>query len=718
MLKWIKPLIMSVTVFFCFALSAADTAVHFYFDLIANLASDVNKIDSFKYSLGNEMIDSGLFTHPMGLSAARILYHFQGAPISIKSDGGFVKNGVAIATIENALVYQLLEEGIETKNKLILGAVRHKLIDTFYHSGWANLFGHMEGGHRPDMPYEELYKAQRCFQAIMELTFLLRDITDGPVETTNMRKIVSSLSENMLKNFYDISGTSNIDNLVKYLRTKPGVYAELLWQVKSIKYAFGTIVENTEQYKELAFEELFKDLKISEIIKIEKNEYIQVRALFSDLKKRVDFTVQDSFRVAVFRLYQSLLLGEGDEKTHDTVFPEVLKEKLNLEKLNNFNGIEGLRAAVEHRTESRYAALKTLVANIYDLKSAMGGAWKKQNQFTSNNLTDIHKILVQVISLSQVYDLETLELLKTEESRVGSLPDRNQIDSFLKYVYEKQPDVLEKVASLLNSKSKHELLKMAKILNIAEFASQASVEATKDIIPNRISSTQKVNFENDALPNACFAKACRMRTARATLASLFGLDVDLGKLGTMGALEFMKETIKGSKEKVSLLFSKEARAKDRMERERMEQLIREYMLETGHAVRGDDGRIITPLDEDSEIRTTKIRPKFTLRGLIAWFKWSSQDFNGIQYRIDLPGLRFRSKEIARRMDIGRRVKSELHSLLNERYGDGTPVSDEIKAKYNLPGNSQSLETHIKFVDPISGQKAILSIGRCNMLFIK
>ena len=98
-------------------------------------------------ALGNEMIDRGIWTTPMGLPTPRLLYHFMGTPVSFSVDEGSGRRLLAIATIKHPLFYNLLDRGLKTKNPVFIGAALHLLIDTFYHAGYSNLLGHAEGGH-------------------------------------------------------------------------------------------------------------------------------------------------------------------------------------------------------------------------------------------------------------------------------------------------------------------------------------------------------------------------------------------------------------------------------------------------------------------------------------------------------------------------------------------------------------------------------------------
>ena len=133
-------------------LKAADDITHFYGSTFFAMASGIDRDFAISMAVGNEMIDRGTWTNPMGLPTPRLLFHFLGTPLQFTVNEGGLKRGLAIATIKHPLFYNLLDTGMKSKDPVKLGAALHLLIDTFFHSGYSNLLGHGEGGHRPDMP--------------------------------------------------------------------------------------------------------------------------------------------------------------------------------------------------------------------------------------------------------------------------------------------------------------------------------------------------------------------------------------------------------------------------------------------------------------------------------------------------------------------------------------------------------------------------------------
>jgi hypothetical protein len=661
----------------CASLTAqgADRQTHFFGDLIMGLSADLNPYDSIQYAFGDEMVDGGLYTHPMGLDAARILSHFQGNPITIRTDGGFMKEGLAIATIDHPLLYKLLDEGMKTGNKAMIGAVRHRLIDTFFHAGWSNFWGHMEGGHRPDMPQEEIYKAQRCFQAIMELTFYLRDMSDTEVKTTQMENILGRVTNRKLGALYEISGTNNIADLAKYMRTKPGFYAEVLWEIPELKNAYLVRIENSNQYQDLAFEELFKSMKAGGYVDLEPQEYTGLKGFFTDLHERNDLTAQDSFRLAMYRMYQSLT-GTKTQQSGNIVIPESIKSKLHLERLVGLTSLAALNAKIDHGTITNSAQLRLLVASIQDFKQSLGGKWKPASEMSLADNATLNDLAGKIVSWIQIFDPSTGNANVTEDARAGDIPDLRDVEGFVRFTYSNQPEFLDNFVDSLTGKGESHINELARLKAIAEQANLASIQATKDIIPNaRNTSLQRVNFENDGLSHACFANGCRELAARNAIAKLFGIDAQLGHLGTLGFTEYLQEQIK----EIKMKMSKTEREKAEAQKARLETASREYLVDIGFAQKQSDGTITTELEMNTDL--VKIKPAMTLKGNLTWFKWSRNEMAGLMYRLDTKFKKFRSLEIERRIEVGSEVKDRVVLTMNERYGSGKAVPENKQLNY-------------------------------------
>lgn len=700
--------------FLCASLTAqaADRQTHFYGDLIMGLSADLNAYDVIQYAYGDEMVDGGLYTHPMGLDAARILSHFQGNPITIRTDGGFMKEGLAIATIDHPLLYKLLDEGMKTGNKAMIGAVRHRLIDTFFHAGWSNFWGHMEGGHRPDMPQEEIYKAQRCFQAIMELTFYLRDMSDGEVKTTQMENILGRLTQRKLGALYEISKTNNIKDLSQFMRNKPGLYSEVLWSLPELKNAYMVRIENSNAYQDLAFESLFKAMKDAGYVSLNQQEYAGVKGFFTDLHDRSDLTVQDAFRLAMNRMFQNLTNTKADE-SRNLVLPDSIKAKLHLEKLVGLNSIEALNAKVDHNSITNAGQLHLLVAEIEDFKEDLGGKWKHSSQLSLTEKATLDSISGKVISWIQIIDPTTGNVNSVNDPRMGDIPDLRDSEGFVSFIFNRQPEFLDAFVGSLTGKNQSQLAYAARLKAIAELANLASIEATKDIIPNaRNTSTQRVNFENDSLPHACFANGCRELAARNAIAKLFGVNAELGHLGTVGFIEFLQEKIK----EIKLKMSKSAAQEAASQKARMEKLMAEHLLEVGFAQRQADGSIATEIDLNSEL--IKIDPKMTLKGNLTWFKWSHKEMAGLIYRLDTKLKKFRSLEIERRIEVGQDVKDRVVLTMNEKYGSGTAVPTNKQLSYpTIKSGKDQVVNEGQF--KITGKgNAVNFSGRCEELGVQ
>jgi hypothetical protein len=689
----------------CFTLNtqAADRQTHFYGDLIMSLSADLDPYSAIQYAFGDEMIDGGLFTHPMGLDAARILSHFQGNPITMKTDGGFLKEGLAIATIDHPLLYKLLDEGLRTGNKAMIGAARHRLIDTFFHAGWSNFWGHMEGGHRPDMPHEEIYKSQKCFQAIMELTFLLRDMSDAPVVTTNMKSILARISENKLAALYKISKTDNLDHLTQYMRNRPGLYSKLLWQLPELKNAFFSKIENSDQYQELAFKELFKSLKGAGIISLNENEYITLKALFHDLKDRSDLSVQDSFRLSLFRILQSLD-KTTDTAANDLPISEDVLAKVHIEKLLQYNSSEAMWAKINYETSIHENNLHLLVADIEDFQTRIGG-WKRSSDLSFTEKTTLDSIVGDVLSWIQIFDPENGKIHQVEDPRAGDIPDLRDVESFVQRNYNNQPEFLTNFVAVLKNKNGEQLHELAKIKSLAEAATLATIHATKDIIPNaRNTSTQRVNFENDDLTHACFANECRELAVRNAIAKLFGIDAKLGKLGTIGFVEYLKDSIK----KIKLSFNKAEKLKAEQEHAQLEKLMNAYLVEIGFATVNEKGVIVTELDLNPNL--IKVNPSFTFKGLFTWFKWSGLELSGLILRADTKWKKFRTLEIVKRINTGSKVKDRVVFALNEKYGNGDPVPENHAMNYpQLSSGQDSVKEEGHFKLAKNGNNIIFNV---------
>lgn len=699
-----------IIVFHSFSIHAADEMMHFYGDLIASLSADVPLPDALQYALADAMVDGGIYTHPMGLSVARLLNHFQGTPITIKTDGGFIKNGVALATIENPLLYRLLDEGLRTGNKAIIGAIRHRLIDLFYHSGWSSLFGHMEGGHRPDMPHIELYKAQRCFQAIMELTFFQRDMTEGPVITTNMERILGLLGEAKIKELYKISATQNMKDLVQYMRKKPGLYAKLVWDLPEIKYAYSIRIENANQYHDLAFEELFKNMKQTGIIDIDNKDFFALKSLFKDIRDRNDLSPQDAFRIAMYRMFQILSNIKTEQTAPINLSPEV-KSKLHLEQLIGLNSQNGFLADISLRATTNEAELRLLKADIQELKNSLGGEWKKTNVISQRRVADLDIILGKFISWDRIIDIQTGRPLEIEDGRVGDIPDLRDIESYAKE-YNKSPEYLESFYNMLIRLTDEEIKYLARLKAVAEVATYATAEATKDAIPDsRNSSLHHANFENDSLPHACWTKLCRTQAARNAIGKLFGINVELGHVGSLGFISFIKEKI--SEFKLQSLSPKNLEIKE--EHTRLEHLMREYLLEMGYATKVPDGRVLTFLEMNEE-QLVKVKPNFTMKGYRDWLSWSRREFYGLFFRLDLFG-KARSKEIIRRIETGSEVKTKIRRIMDHWYGSGAEIPNELLSEYPLLKSStiESLNQEGKIRLTPKGNNIYLGL-RCSQIF--
>jgi hypothetical protein len=700
--------------FLCASLTtqAADRQTHFYGDLIMGLSADLNAYDVIQYAFGDEMVDGGLYTHPMGLDAARILSHFQGNPITIKTDGGFMKEGLAIATIDHPLLYKLLDEGMKTGNKAMIGAVRHRLIDTFFHAGWSNFWGHMEGGHRPDMPQEEVYKSQRCFQAIMELTFYLRDMSDGPVKTTQMENILSRLTQRKLGALYQISKTNNVNDLAQYMRSKPGLYAEVLWSLPELKNAYMVRIENSNAYQDLAFESLFTAMKASGYVSLDAKEYAGIKGFFTDLHDRNDLTVQDAFRLAMNRMFQTLTNTQADESAN-LKLPDSIKAKLHLEKLVGLNSIEALNAKVNLSATTNAGQLRLLVAEIEDLKEELGGKWKPSSQFSLTEKASLDSVAGKVISWIQVLDPNTGSPNNVNDPRMGDIPDLRDSEGFISLIFNRQPEFLDNFVSSVTGKNDSQLAYVARLKAIAELANLASIEATKDIIPNaRNTSTQRVNFENDGLPHACFANGCRELAARNAIAKLFGVDAQLGHLGTLGLTEFLAEKIK----EIKLKMNKTARTESEAQKARMDKLMAEHLVEVGFAQKMADGSIATEIELNPEL--VKINPKMTFKGVWTWFKWSRNEMAGLMYRMDTKFKKFRSLEIENRIEIGQEIKDRIVLTLNQKYGTGETVpSNKTLAYPTIKSGKSALTEQGQF--KITGKgNAVNYSGRCEELGVQ
>lgn len=696
--KFLLILILSMSV----SLQAADRIVHYYYDMVMGLAGGLNAYDAIYYSLSNEMIDSGVATHPMGLVGARLINHFLGTPMNIVTDGGFIRNGVAIATIEHPLAYTLLDIALKTGNKMMIGAVRHRLIDTFFHSGWSSLFGHMEGGHGPDHAPKEIRKAQACFQAIMELTFFIRDMTEGGGKENkhNITHILGLQTPKKLEALYQSSGTRDLESLTDYMMRKPGEYAEVLWYTPVIEKAFGINVENSSQYRDFALEELFKSMKKDKIIDINVEEYFAVRKLFTDIRSRHDLSPQDSFKLALYRVYQVLTDTKVENTKHLEITPE-LQNKLNLARLNGINDLSSLMADVSKRQIKEAHNLRFHVADFKDFLETNSNEWKPSSQLGMYELAKLEKIIATIISWKEVIDLQTLEPHRVESIRVGDIPDYRDRENFRKDIYNNDPQRFKIYVDQLSklAENPEKLDYFSRLKAIAELASLAATEAHKDIIPNsRISTTQQVNFENDNLSHACFSSRCRETSARIAIAELFGINAELGKLGTLGAKEHVADFKQSFMAKIYHFMSKvikmpkfhEDRQRAEDERLRLDSAEREFLLEIGLAKKMDD-KIVTILDEANNKSLTSIKPNFTVSGLKSWFSWSMQELLPVIARFDMVRMS-RSREIKKRVDVGMAFKSYFVQLTNYWYGDGTPVSPEVQRSYPLltPGSPSQL----------------------------
>lgn len=699
-----------IILFHSFSIHAADEMMHFYGDIIVGLSADIPIPDAIQYALGNVMVDSGIYTHPMGLTVARLLNHFQGTPITIKTDGGFIKNGVALASIENPLLFQLLDEGMKTGNKAMIGAVRHRLMDLFYHSGWSSLFGHMEGGHRPDMPHVELYKAQRCFQAIMELTFYLRDMAAGPMVTTTMERILGLLGESKIKELYKISGTQNMKDLVQYMRKKPGLYALLVWEIPEIKYAYSIRIENANQYHDLAFEELFKDMKQNGILDLETKEFLAIKSLFQDIRDRNDLSPQDAFRIAMYRLFQALSNTKTEQSSQINLSPEITN-KLHLEKLIGLDSQKGFLADLSLRAVNNETELRLLKTDIQELKNSLGGEWKKTSAMSLKQVADLDIILGKFISWDRIIDHQTGLPLQIEDGRVGDIPDLRDIESYAKE-YNRSPEYLESFYNMLSKLTDGAIQHLSRLKAVAEVATFAIVELTKDTIPNsRESSLQHVNFENDSLPHACWTQACRIQAVRNALGKIFGINVELSNIGSLGFFKFIKEKIKLFKLKLP---SRKNRVM-REEQIKLEQYMREYLLEMGYATQVPDGRILTFL-EMNDGQLTKVKPNFTAKGYREWWRWSGSEFWTLFFRLDLFG-QYRSKKIIARIESGSEVKTKVRQIMNHWYGSGTEVPSQWLREYPLFKTStiESLNQERKIRLTPKGHKVYLGLV-CSQIF--
>lgn len=699
-------------VFYSQRVKAADSVTHLYTATLVAAAAGIDMNYALTLGLGNEQIDRGLWSTPMGLSTPRLLYHFMGTPVNFTVNEGGLQKYLALATIDHPLFYNFLQQGLQSKNPVFLGAALHLLIDTYYHAGYSNLLGHAEGGHRPDMPYDEVQKAKLCLQAIIEMNYLIRKmLPKESVDFTVMDRLLADVTKN--EAFAEVlrkeAGVSSNLELRPFLENSPQMMLRIIMEHNEFRNAAFTNMEKTEGYFRLAMRHLLRDFKTAGTVALEPNDLLELESAFKDVMGRNDIDPKESLKIVVYRI---LLMQDPALKKQE--FKDMVKLGYDSEQLtkilekgqfdfSNEMGVgskEDINIAINKEAYKSERAVPYVVYGIKELISKISvvdangkTSFLKLSQWSQETHTYANNVIPEMISWMTLIDSKG-EARLTEHRDLGKIFSTQTdvqgafriLDRFPEYLSQNL-EALENLAA-----NSEKLMQVSRMKAMADIADYIAHNATKDLFPGKLGPTQKVIYENDKLNHAVFAHQSRISAMQALIAKTMGIVIVSEPRGFHTYLfELFKKTVSKFKFKKVLEIAEGPDAK------RIDQLKREYLLSINLAAKEADGRIVmlhekeTIMDANGkEIKLVRVNPNLTFRGYKAWTNMTRKYVGYLTIMSLFPFIKFisnyKNKIIKGYIEQGRKMKSEvIKAIESEFYSNDKSAFEQFVSKYgNLP----------------------------------
>jgi hypothetical protein len=660
----------------CKIASAADSQKHYYGSLFGGLATGIPVETAVMMALGNEMIDRGLWTTPMGLPTPRLLFHFMGTPVDFTVDEGAGKRLLAIASIKHPLFYNLLDQGIRTKNPVFIGAALHLLIDTFYHAGYSNLLGHVEGGHRPDMPYTEVHKARQCFQAMIEVLFILRDMTTDHPDLEIMKRIVADVSKEPTyrKALEKETGGKSVDDFVKVASRRPDIFTLILLDHDLVRNSLFTNVEKSAEYTKIMIPELVKIFNKQGYSSLSPQEIDNVSAEFSDVAARTDLDPLQTMKIIMYRILQvqdpilqrlsNPEIGLNSTKPSEAdLKAKVVNAKVDFSRLAGFSNRRAFLTNIGIEAKKNAAAFGFLLANVKIFRNRIEKTdatgkryfirshdWDQATQTMAENL------FPEVLSWLHLFNPTDGSLRTVEHRDLGHLVSTQYDIDWMRNLIDMNADNFNGIEQIFRRvHADPRVLQIASRLKaLAESAYHLANNQTKDIIPNKLSPIQHVNYENDSLPHACFARDCRMDAMKNLIAEMANIKVEAEPMSIIAFIRSKVAKItKLIKEK--LLFKKieaDIVAQD--------QYVREYVHGLGYGTKDASGRIILPEDRADLF---KVSPNLSVPG---YLRWTASTWKYV-FRVISKFTKAKNAQIEAYIRQGEIMKTHVINALDQAY---------------------------------------------------
>jgi hypothetical protein len=697
---------------------AADDITHFYGSFFFATAAGVDKDFAAAMSVGNEMIDRGIWTNPMGLPTPRLLYHFLGTPVEFAVEGSMIKRGMAIATIKHPLFYNLLDVGMKTKDPVKLGAALHLLTDTFFHSGYSNLLGHAEGGHRPDMPYEEVQKAMLCFQSIIEVMYIIRDMQSTKPDLRIMERIISEvmLNETYAAKLKKVTGANDINEVVTVISKRPDLFTQVILDNKVIRNSFFTNIEKTDSYAKIAMGEVLNIYKEKKYTSLSSSDLMELANQFKDVSARTDIDAQQTLKIFIFRVLQLqdhvlAKIAEAD-LIKNGIDPDEMKSvidkgQFDFSKLGDFDSQEGFKANIENETRKNQDALRMLVANAEIFASQISqtaadgkNELMQSHAWSQDAQTFAERVFPEVLSWIRLFN-QNGNIRLTEHRDVGNLVSTQTDTDWMRNLIDQDPKFLENTIKLLKNLESNDaaLAQASRLKALAEVSYHLAHATTKDLFPGKLSPIKKIVAEDDSLAHACFAKSCRVKAIEDVVAEYSG--VKLLK-GPDGFHTYAKNQMKTALAKMNI--GKTSEAVD-AQAAMLTEMVREHSFSMGHGTKDSSGRITLPSEREGLM---EVAPNLNLSGYLSWTQSSAK----YVFRVMAKLTKAKNKAIMEYIQNGEVAKTAVTKALHEAYYSTNstgqlPVSWLDKyGKINL--NSANYK--------VTGLPS--SVFRCEMLFAK
>lgn len=684
-MRQLLTILSFVSTFLTVSLSAqaADDITHFYGSAFFSMASGMDKDYAVSMAVGNEMIDRGIWTTPMGLPTPRLLYHFLGTPLEFTVNEGGLKRGLAIATIKHPLFYNLLHTGMMKRDPVKLGAALHLLTDTFFHAGYSNLLGHGEGGHRPDMPYEEVQKARQCFQAIVEVNFLIRDMQSQSADLSIMKRIISEVISNevYLNQLKKVTGAESVDGILQVVSKRPDLFTQIMLDNTVVRNAFFTNIEKSDQYMRIAMSEIMDAFKLKGYSKIDSKSLDELLNQFKDIAARTDLDPMQTLKVVIYRILQlqDPVLSKDASRDLKMMGFDVdelrifKKAHFDFSKLAGFATPVAFQAHIENETKKNKDALRMLVANVQILSDQIHvrdsqGKMRllESHDWSQSAQTFAEHVFPEVLSWVRLFNQKG-QIHLVEHRNLGELVSSQVDTDWMRALVDRDPTYLESTVKLLKHiESNPEILALAARLRaMAETSYLLANSATKDLFPGKLSPIKKVVYEDDSLPHACFAKECRVEASRNLVAEYTG--VKLLK-GPDAFHTVIINTVKSALARIGI--KKQMQAVD--ERAAMlTKLSRDLNYEMGFGTKDANGNITLPSDRTDLI---EVAPNLSLTGFMSWTKATFK----YVYRVMGKFTKAKNAAVLKYVENGERMKAEVVEALHKTYysEDATGVLPE------------------------------------------